>query len=331
MKKRMIGILLICLMLCFQCVSADNADIISKTSVMTLTPGSKAVLIRYDRDDSHTGHYLEFTRNDTGKVYKKTYASTKSYPTSVKITGLLNDIEFTVKIAPYDLVGKTKVVGEFLEEQTFTPVATPALHPENVSISAGSKSATFSFSQSGIYTGVNIRVYRLTDGKLIKSLNATTKTTGKISSLVNGTPYRAEVYYYNKVGTKVYRSPECALGYFMPMTAPENVQVRPDGTRATVSMTADKTVEGIVVLYGQGSQTQTFAEGCRGSGNVCSFDLPDTASNYEFFVMKYKTFDGRVFTGPGVLANNRLSPKTVPFEIAEEDEPMIWYLLDEWN
>jgi len=87
--------------------------------------------------------------------------------------------------------------------------------------------------------------------------------------------------------------------YFIPMAVPSNGKVSFSGSNATVSITADSTVNGIRVLYR--TVGGALKNGCEAKGAKCTISGLNRNSEYEFYAMKYKVSGGKTYYSMGTL------------------------------
>lgn len=325
--------------------------------------GSQQIYVTYDRDDSVTGHYVIVTRVSDGKAIKKVYVTSKKNPDGVVITGLKNGVEYNVSVQKYLTVGKKKIYTESDPvPYPVTPAAVPVTSPENVTATADNKKVTITFDKWPAVTGFSAQIYRVSDDKLIRSgviKSSASLNRGVLSKLVNGELYRLVATHYNTYSKKTYRGTPAEEIYFVPLSAPTGVKI----TGSNVTIDADSAATGFTVYY-RDITSSAFSAGCTASmGSACTISGLDENTNYELFVMKYKTANGKDYYGQGIALSNGVIvsksadyslgsfsvpekaaqfngaalysepffPKSIPAADDEEDERMNWFLLDEWN
>ena len=164
-------------------------------------------------------------------------------------------------------------------------------------------------------------LYRVGSGSIQNGCEAeSTKCT--ISSLKSSESYDFYVMKYKKASystrynqyadMKFYSASAMASNRpdnFSGLTAPQNTPIVAMRNSGYTSFTIKKSAnaEGISVLYREGTET-AFKKACERADNTCGLQL-DVTKNYIFYIMQYRTSNGRKVYSPGIIARDFSSGK----------------------
>lgn len=276
---------------------------------------TNGITVKFKPVTNATGYKYAIYDHETGKDITASVKITleKDSTGSYKVlrfygTVLENGHPYRIRIRPINEV-------EGIVKNGTAVIVYGAPNPRITAITAapGNKSAVFRTVKHAAADGFRYNVYAegssartayydvsLSSGSLVRT--ASGLTNGKLYyvtaipyTLINGTKYW---------GASMYRI------YFVPLSAPAGTKVTFSGTKATVSMTADSAVTGIKVLYRVPGGS--LVNGCEASGSKCTVKGLNKNNAYEFYIMKYKTINGKNHYSPGVTYSYKTDASGLP-------------------
>ena len=268
-----------------------------------ITGGDHSITIKVDRMSRQAKFTATVTdlNNDPVNGLKVQWKSDGDY-TYVKISGnnLQNGTVYkvnltrTVKIGGKTYESSTTEFGR-PRKNTVKPTATPA------------NGMVYVKSQSG---NVRYLFYEANTGKFVAAFNVDDGSKSfKVTGFVNGRPYSVSVVPYEVVkvnGQDVnFYGSESARVNFMPMSEPFNAKVTyPSKKNAavTVSCTADKAADGIIVKVGSNGK---WTNGCQSKGNKFTCSIKSVGTNQDFRIVKYKVYKGKTYESPAVIVKGK--------------------------
>ena len=162
------------------------------------------------------------------------------------------------------------------------------------------KHATADGFRYNVYENGNTTRFAFVDVPIGGSLGKT------VTGMQNGKLYYVTAIPYTKIkGTKYWGASVYRI-YFVPLSAPANTKVTwQNSSQARVTINSDSAATGIKVLYR--AVGGAMKNGCEAGGNSCTVSGLNRNTAYQFYVLKYKTINGRKHYGPGTLVNYKSS------------------------
>ncbi len=182
------------------------------------------------------------------------------------------------------------------------PAFTPPAAPIGVTATAGSRSATVSWTP-GDDGGSAVTGYTVSDG--VGDTCSSTTTTCTVGGLTNGTPYTFTVTATNEVGTSAASTASSPVTPTTVPDAPTGVVASAGDQSVSVSWTAADDEGSVVTGY---TVTSTGGQTCSTSGTTCDVTGLTNGTAYSFTVTATNA-DG---TSSASAATTSVTPSTVP-------------------
>jgi len=281
---------------------------ISNVFGATVVAGNKAMMINTQHREPATGtRYMVF---DAATQKELAYKAGTKTDTTWKHEGLQNGKLYYVVAVPYRDYKGQRLWGPNENRIYFIPMAIPT----SGKVSFSGSNATVSIAADSTVDGILV-LYRTVGGALKNGCEAKgAKCT--IKGLNSGTAYEFYAMKYKVSEGKTYYSTGTLIPYKTTasgLTAPQMnpVVAMSNSGYTTFTIRKSSNAEGISVLYKIGSGN--FVQACEAVGNSCATTL-DISKNYTFFIMQYKTVNGKKVYSPGIVARDFTSMKNGEFE-----------------
>jgi len=281
---------------------------ISNVYGATVVAGNKTMYINTQHREPATGtRYMVF---DAATQRELAYKAGTKTNTSWKYDKLTNGKLYYVVAVPYRDYKGQRLWGPNENRIYFIPMAVPS----NGKVSFSGSNATVSITADSSVNGICV-LYRTVGGALKNGCKANgAKCT--IKGLNSSTAYEFYVMKYKISGGKTYYSTGTLIPYKTKasgLTAPQMNPVVAMNNSGYTTFTIKKSsnAEGISVLYKIGSEN--FVQACEKAGNTCSTTL-NTSKNYTFYIMQYRTQNGKKVYSPGIVARDFSSMKNGEFD-----------------
>ena len=294
---------------------------------------TNGITVKFKNVAGASGFYVSVKDKETGAAVKPAISlkrdSTGEY-TIIDLNGtmLKNGHPYRIAMTPYKKNGSSTIRG-------ITRTVNGAPNPRMTAITAvpGDKSVSVRVVPSKYADGFHYSVYQVSPKTKIKTIDVPKGATvvKKFTGLKNGTLYYVEAIPYAKIDGAKYYGASVYVIYFAPLSKPAGAKVSFSGsTTAKISMSADATATGIKVLYR--TPGGAMQNGCESSGSSCSVNGLNKNSAYEFYVMKYKTINGKKHYGPGVTLAYKTTASGLPAPvnplIAKRGSKLLTFTID---
>ena len=276
---------------------------ISNVYGATVVAGNKTMVINTQHREPSTGtRYMVFDAATEEELGYKLGTRTN---TTWTYNQLMNGKLYYVVAVPYRDYKGQRLWGPNQNRIYFIPMGIPAQGKVNFSGS----NATVSIASDPSADGIRV-LYRPVGGALENGCESM-GTECTISGLDRSSAYEFYVMKFKMAEGKNYYSIGTLISYnTIPsgLSAPQNNPVVAMNNSGFTTFTIKKSsnAEGISVLYKIGDGN--FQQACEKAGNSCSTTL-DISKNYTFYIMQYRTQNGKKLYSPGIVARDYTSGK----------------------
>ena len=276
---------------------------ISNVYGATVVAGNKTMFINTQHREPATGtRYMVF---DAATQKELAYKAGTKTDTTWKHEGLQNGKLYYVVAVPYRDYKGQRLWGPNENRIYFIPMGIP----DGGKVSFSGSNATVSIAADSTVDGIRV-LYRTVGGALKNGCEAKgAKCT--IKGLNSGTAYEFYALKYKVADGKTYYSTGAIIPYKTAASELSAPQMNPvvamsNSGYTTFTIRKSANAEGISVLCKIGSGN--FEQACEKEGNTCATTL-DVTKNYTFYIMQYKTVNGKKVYSPGIVARDFSSGK----------------------
>ena len=274
-------------------------------SKLTATPFPKGVFLNSQFKTGTDGTMYYVYDAETNKYVTK-MAQTES-SSSVKITGLTNGKLYYSYARPYRIYNNQSLFGPKSLTVYYAPVASPS----GVTVKfVDETTAVISVKENSTTRGIRV-LYRELGGSL-KNGCAEKGNQCSIGNLSQAKNYEFYVMHYNLINNVSHYGAGVAVQYTAPtvstMTRPTDAKIAPSNPTWTFSITKSSDAVGISVLYR--INKGDFQLCCEKAGSSCTKDL-SADQQYTFYIMQYKTVNGKKVYSPGITVKNYYGTKSL--------------------
>lgn len=277
------------------------------TEIAKLTAQPIGSGVRLNSEYKNTADGVRYYIYD-GTTYKNVdILSVSGTNTIAKSSKLENGKLYYAYARPFKVYNNNILLGPRNTSINFVPV--PA--PNGVSVNfINNTTASLSYKASSADYGIKV-LYRPSDGSIRNGCEALSNTCS-ISNLNSNNTYEFYLMRYKVVnGKKHYSSGESFIynpPTFSTLARPEDIKINVGNNTWSFTIKKSDNAEGISVLYrvNEGG----FSLGCEKAASSCSFDLT-TDKTYTFYIMQYRTENGKKLYSPGAVVKNLYGAKTV--------------------
>ena len=306
---------------------------ISITDTHQIRGYTNGITVKFKNVTGASGFLVTVKDKETGKTVKPTVTvkkdSTGQY-TIIDLNGtmLKNGHPYRISMTPYKKSGGSTIKGT-------TRTVNGAPNPRMTAITAvpGDKNVSVRVVPSKYADGFHYSVYQVNPKTKIKTIDVPkgANVVKKFTGLKNGTLYYVEAIPYAKIDGNKYYGASVYVIYFAPLSKPAGAKVSfSNNTTAKISMSADSSATGIKVMYR--TPGGSMQNGCESSGASCSVNNLKKSGAYEFYVMKYKTINGKNHYGPGVTLTYKTTASGLPAPtnplIAKRGSKLLTFTID---
>ena len=291
-------------------------SIISK---LTAQPISNGVRLDSEFKTGVDGTRYYVYEADTNKQVKKENLTGPA--THIKITGLENNKLYYAYARPYKIYSSQYVLGPKSKLVYFAPVAVPT----GVKVEfSDATTAVISANENSTARGVRV-LYRELGGSL-KNGCVQAGTRCSITNLSQAKSYEFYVMHYNIINNVRHYGSGVSIQYTAPtvstMARPGNAKIYAGNPTWTFTVTKSSDAAGISVLYRINEGNYQLC--CEKAGTSCTKDLSKDQA-YTFYIMQYKTVNGKKVYSPGITVKNLYGTKSLDgldlaTEFVETDE-----------
>ncbi len=277
----------------------------SVISKLTAQPISNGVRLDSEFKTGVDGTRYYVYDADTNKQVKKENLTGPA--THIKLTGLTNGKLYYAYARPYKIYSNQYVLGPKSKLVYFAPVAMPS----GVSVQfSDATTAVISTSENSTARGVRV-LYRELGGSLKNGCVQAGKQCS-IPNLSQSKNYEFYVMHYNIINNVRHYGSGVAIQYTAPtlstMARPSNAKIYAGNPTWTFSVTKSSDADGISVLYRVNEGNYQLC--CEKAGTSCTKDLSKD-QQYTFYIMQYKTVNGKKVYSPGITVKNLYGTKTL--------------------
>ncbi len=238
---------------------------------------------------------------DTNKQVKKENLTGPA--THIKLTGLENNKLYYAYARPYKIYSNQYVLGPKSKLVYFAPVAVPS----GVKVQfSDATTAVISASANSTARGVRV-LYRELGGGL-KNGCVQAGNQCSIANLSQKKNYEFYVMHYNIINSVRHYGSGVSIQYTAPtvsdMARPGNAKIFAGNPTWTFSVTKSSDAVGISVLYRINEGDYQLC--CEKAGKDLSKD-----QQYTFYIMQYKTVNGKKVYSPGITVKNLYGTKSL--------------------
>ena len=276
---------------------------ISNVYGATVVAGNKSMIINTQHREPATGtRYMVF---DAATQKELAYKAGTKTDTTWKYEKLTNGKLYYVVAVPYRDYMEQRLWGPNENRIYFMPMGIPS----NGKVSFSGTNATVSITADSLADGIRV-LYRPYGGALKNGCEAK-GTNCTISGLDRSSAYEFYAMKYKVAAGKTYYSTGTLIPYNGPSSGLSAPQMNPvvamsNSGYTTFTIKKSSNAEGISVLYKIGNGN--FQQACEKAGNSCATTL-DTSKNYTFYIMQYRTMNGKKVYSPGIVARDYTSGK----------------------
>ena len=276
---------------------------ISNVYGATVVAGNKTMYINTQHREPATGtRYMVF---DAATQKELAYKVGTKTDTTWKYDKLTNGKLYYVVAVPYRDYMEQRLWGPNENRIYFMPMGIPS----NGKVSFSGTNATVSITADSLADGIRV-LYRPYGGALKNGCEAK-GTNCTISVLDRSSAYEFYAMKYKVAAGKTYYSTGTLIPYNGPSSGLSAPQMNPvvamsNSGYTTFTIKKSSNAEGISVLYKIGNGN--FQQACEKAGNSCATTL-DTSKNYTFYIMQYRTMNGKKVYSPGIVARDYTSGK----------------------
>jgi len=276
---------------------------ISNVYGATVVAGNKTMVINTQHREPATGtRYMVF---DAATEKELSYKLGTKINTTWTYNQLTNGKLYYVVAVPYRDYKGQRLWGPNQNRIYFIPMGIPS----QGKVSFSGANATISIANDSSVDGIRV-LYRPAGGALKNGCEAKgAKCT--IKGLKNSSAYEFYAMKYKVAEGKTYYSMGTLIPYKTTSSGLSAPQMNPvvamnNSGYTTFTIRKSSNAEGISVLYKIG--TGNFVQACEKAGNSCSTTL-DISKNYTFYIMQYRTQNGKKLYSPGIVARDYTSGK----------------------
>ncbi len=285
-----------------------------RITAITAMPENKGATFRVVKHATADG--FRYNVYPDGSSARKAYydVSLKSGSIVRKASGLTNGKLYYVTAIPYTLINGTKYWGASMYRIYFVPLSAPS----NAKVSFSGTKATVSMSADSAATGIRV-LYRKAGGAMVNGCEASSSKCS-ITGLSQSGSYEFYVMKYKTVNGKKHYGPGVTLAYKTPasgLPAPSKPLIaKRDSTKLSFTIEKSSNAQGISVLYRENEGK--FIQACEAKAATCAKTGFDWNKNYTFYIMQFRTVNGKKVYSPGVTVTNWLTPKSADLNSAEK-------------
>ncbi len=238
------------------------------------------------------------------RVAKETLSGNK---TVLNYSGLENAKLYYVYARPYRIYNNKTVLGGKGKPVYFVPVAIPS----EVTVQfTDATTAVISTKEKSTPRGIRV-LYREVGGS-VKNGCLKADNYCSIGNLSQAKNYEFYVMHYNIINNVRHYGSGVAVQYTAPtvsaMSRPADAKIHAGDPTWTFTITKSSDAKGISVLYriNEGN----FQQCCEKEGVSCTKDLTKDQL-YTFYIMQYKTVNGKKVYSPGITVKNLYGTKSI--------------------
>ena len=275
------------------------------TTKLTAQPITAGVRLNSEYMSGMDGvrYYIHDASTNT-RVTKETLSGKT---TMLKYTGLKDGQLYYAYARPYRVYNKQTVLGQKGKIVYFAPVAMPS----GVTVQfTDATTAVISAKENSTARGVRV-LYRELGGSL-KNGCVQKGNQCSIGNLSQAKNYEFYLMHYNIINNVRHYGSGVSIQYTAPTASttsrPSNAKIYAGNPTWTFTITKSSDAVGISVLYriNEGD----FKQCCEKAGESCTKDLSKD-QQYTFYIMQYKTVNGKKVYSPGITVKNLYGTKSL--------------------